>query len=106
MRTLRKRAWDKRKRCDAYRLMQYGFRIVGFVGLVVAVSGAGLAEIEPLTPELVMNLYGIIGGLCMILAILGDAVFKHLERVTRKELREDVRRMIKSAQERELHKGA
>lgn len=95
MRKLNK-LWKLRKRADMYRIAQYAFDVLGFLGIVTVFCAKEFAKVS-LQPKLQMALYLIIGVLLLMLCWIGNKHYILMEEEAIKEQREESRRVIRKS---------
>lgn len=102
-----KRRWYKRlSMAHVYRACRYVFRVMGVWGICLGIHHANITAGMIVATEQAAKTVFIISLACMAFAMIGDLRFEYLEREYIYEQRREERQALKSAQERELHKGA
>lgn len=89
-----------------YRAMQYIFSVIAAYGTYLLLWHKGIAAKLMESPEMIANLLWLTAMGCVLIGVYGVRRYIELERKCRR--RETMRkiRKIKSAQERQLQKGA
>lgn len=84
--------WKIRKESDRYRLMKYGYDLLGVIGFFVLVGE------EPGEPSMeILALRAVIGMLLVWISFIGNRYYRHMERDAIREQRAEARRAMKSA---------
>lgn len=96
MRKKLSRLWQLRKRADWNRLAQYGYDVLGFLGIVTVFCAKEFAKMS-LQPKLQVLLYLIIGALLLVLRWIGNKHYTLMEEIAIKEQREESRRVIRKS---------
>ena len=103
---MRRRKYKRLSMVHVYRICRYAFRAMGVWGICLGIHHANITDGMVVATEQAAIAAFIVSLACMIFAVIGDLRFEYLEREYIWEQRREERRALKSAQERELHKGA
>ena len=103
---MRRRKYKRLSMAHVYRACRYAFRVMGAWGICLGIHHANITDGMVIATEQAAITVFIISLACMVFAVIGDLRFEYLEREYIQEQRREERRVLKSAQERELQKGA